>query len=421
MQWSLKTDQNATVYIEESDTGTSNWDISREYDYIASHGGRGETVQASKAYWRIRVVLTGTTDTTYFRLSGVLCPIAFPLPSGLSPDGRLLSETTITGKENTDRHLWITPTGAMTAAFTSRLVGTNFDGSTKDPRFWVDTPLNGGTATQGGEILLETNTTANGSIRYQSVRYARFVIGAPNRLLVFSKMESAPIADNIRRIGVYDGATGVSGNGFFFQLNGLTFGIGTRKAGTDLIVENGNFNGNYGTAWTPTLNKVNKLEIEYGEFGAYWYVNNRLLHSIELTSAVLSRLVNNLTLPVTMENVNSNDNDVNSVMGVYGASILRMGQLLTNPTSYYHAYAATTGVNLKIGAGTIHKMIFGGAQNNAVVTLSDSTSAATPALWVYTATGALAVPVSVDLGGLPFNNGLRLTVANSAAVTVVYE
>ena len=64
LQWSLKTDQNATVYIEESDTG-ANWDISYSFDYIATKGGRGETVQATKAYWRIRVVLTTTTDTTY--------------------------------------------------------------------------------------------------------------------------------------------------------------------------------------------------------------------------------------------------------------------------------------------------------------------------------------------------------------------
>ena len=36
-------------------------------------------------------------------------------------------------------------------------------------------------------------------------------------------------------------------------------------------------------------------------------------------------------------------------------------------------------------------------------------------------TGALAVPVSVDMAGMPFNNGLRLTITNSASCTVVYE
>jgi len=71
LQFNLKTDQNATIYIEQSDDNT-NWDISDHFDYLYSKGGMGATVQAVTAYWRIRVVLTGTTDTTYFRLAGVL-------------------------------------------------------------------------------------------------------------------------------------------------------------------------------------------------------------------------------------------------------------------------------------------------------------------------------------------------------------
>ena len=178
LQWSLKTDQNATVYVEES-PDNSNWDISYSFDYIASKGGRGETVQATQAYWRIRVILTGTTDTTYFRLAGVLCPIATPLPSALSSDGRLLSESTLTGQQNTNRHVWVNPTNELAISPVYRLVGTSFNGSTKDPNFWVDGSLRDGTVTQtNGEIVLETNTTENGLALYQSVRKARFVAGS---------------------------------------------------------------------------------------------------------------------------------------------------------------------------------------------------------------------------------------------------
>ena len=80
------------------------------------------------------------------------------------------------------------------------------------------------------------------------------------------------------------------------------------------------------------------------------------------------------------------------------------------------------GVNLKAGAGNLLGIVFGGAANNSVVTLADSVSGATPAIWVYTATGALASPVSVDFKGLPFSTGLRLIVATgNASVTVIYE
>ena len=40
LQWNLKCDQNAIVYIEESDDDV-NWDISHPFTYIASQGGAG--------------------------------------------------------------------------------------------------------------------------------------------------------------------------------------------------------------------------------------------------------------------------------------------------------------------------------------------------------------------------------------------
>ena len=77
---------------------------------------------------------------------------------------------------------------------------------------------------------------------------------------------------------------------------------------------------------------------------------------------------------------------------------------------------------MKIGAGNLHSIIFGSAANNAVVTLADSTSAGTPALWVYTATGTFAAPVSIDFKGMPFFTGLRFVVATgNASFTIVYE
>jgi hypothetical protein len=88
LQWSLKTSENCTVYIDQSDDET-NWDLCDTYDYKTSLGGAGETVQALKSYWRIRVTNIGASTTSYFRLAGVLCPIAEPLPRALTPTGRL--------------------------------------------------------------------------------------------------------------------------------------------------------------------------------------------------------------------------------------------------------------------------------------------------------------------------------------------
>jgi len=149
--------------------------------------------------------------------------------------------------------------------------------------------------------------------------------------------------------------------------------------------------------------------------GSLFYVNGQLLH--KKSGAHQSYY---MTLPITIENINTSGS-VDVSFETVGMYIARQGELITNPTSYYHAYGSETGVTLKYGAGTIHTIIFGAAANNAIVTISDSTTAATPILWYYEATGALSVPVSIDMGGLPFSDGLRLTIANSASCTIVYE
>jgi len=352
LQWSLKTDRNATVYVEQSPDGT-NWDLSYPFLYIASQGGEGETVQATQSYWRIRVVLEGTVDTTYFRLQGVLCPIATPLPSSLSPDSRLRVETTITGKENTDRHVFVAPLNSLTTNSTVRLVGTSFDGLVKDTNFWLQTGTTGSVTQAGGEIVLATTTTANFVAKYFSKRSARFVVSRPLKFFGFYALATDPQANNVRRWGAYN-----TENGFFFEQNGTAFRLMTRKgivgAVVDTPIASGSFNGNYGTTWQPLADETYyRYEIEYGAFGVSWYVDGKLLHELGI-----GHWTNTLILPITMENINSGGNTTNNLLDCVGTSILGEGELLTSPTSYYHASGQTAGVNLKLGAGNAHSIIY---------------------------------------------------------------
>jgi len=79
------TELTVTVAFSTTDTGLTythyHWDISYPFDFIYKAGdkGEGETVQATMAYWRLRVVNEGAATTTFFRVSGVLCPIVTPL------------------------------------------------------------------------------------------------------------------------------------------------------------------------------------------------------------------------------------------------------------------------------------------------------------------------------------------------------
>ena len=406
LQWSLKTDQNATVYIEES-PDNSNWDISYPFDYIEAHGGRGETVQASSAYWRIRVVLTGTTDTTYFRLEGVLCPIAVPLPSELSPDGRCKVETTITGQQNTSRHTWVSPTNSLTTVSEVRLVGTNFDGQTTDPNFWTSATTGSGTVTQDGEIQLDTGVTANSTVSYTSVRKARFVVGSANHLIGAFKFVTAGTTDNMRQCGAY-----TSTDGFFFQLDGTVFSVATRKNSSDTLVSSGSFNGNMGDSFTPLTTAYYKLDIEWTPVAVFFYVNSVLLHQVGG-----GHLSDVLTLPIVFENINDNGNIVDVAFDCLGVVIMREGNLDTNPT---FKYAGTGGLSnathiIKYGAGNLHRVAV--TDNTGTLLIYDGLSAA----GVLIASLDASKTVGTMEFGLPFSDGLTVVVAGTPKMTIVYE
>lgn len=412
----IASDTSLTVTVAFSTTASGlaythyHWDISYPFDFIYKEGdkGDGETVQATMAYWRLRVVNEGPATTTFFRASGVLCPIAVPLPSALSNDKRLKTEAHLSGIN--DRHVWVNPTDELAVSPVYRMVGTAFDGTTKDPNFWDETVVNGSVAQAGGTITLQTSAAINSSAKYSTVRKARFVPGSAQFLNAGMAMTAAPIAGNTRRIGAYD-----ADNGFFMQVAGTTFSVGTRKATSDTLVNTGSFNGDMGLSWSPSLDTFYKVQIEFAPLAAIFYINNIRLHSIK--SAGLS---DTLTLPITMENINTtNSTDID--LQCVGAYIARQGELKTNPTFYYHASGTTAGVNLKMGAGVLHRIILNNVVNNSVITISDGLSGVTDPILSHTAgdTRASMTPVEV---GAPFSNGLRLTVTTQdASITLIYE
>lgn len=49
-----------------------------------------------------------------------------------------------------------------------RLVGTTFDGATKDTNFWTETVTGTGSVTQDGEVILSIGTTAGTVLKYSA-------------------------------------------------------------------------------------------------------------------------------------------------------------------------------------------------------------------------------------------------------------
>lgn len=425
IQVSLYADQNCTIYVDQSPDTTPHWDLVNTYNYYAS-SNFGITVQAVSSYVRIRVITASLTTTT-FRLQTALCPIVEAVPQTLDSEGHfqvaIKSNEDLYGFESEN-----TPVGEMRAVNPTRLVGASFGGAAVDANYWTSGVANNGTVTvSNGEAVLSTTVTApNGIARLYTVRRARYVSGSSMCYRSVIQL-SAAVANNKRRWGLgyaatmpTTGTTDDITDGAWFQFDGTTFSVATRRAGVvnETKIDSGSFNGKLGLTYTPGTS-VKTYEIYWTNSKVYFVIGGRILHTFAADTQTWSSTMNFF---IYMDNVNSNNIQTNHTLSCRVGSIRRLGQLLTQPTSYYFASGQTAGVNLKSGAGNLHGMIINNVVNNSTITLADSITAATPALFVHTAGATSTGVVSIDFKGIPFSTGLRLVVATqNASVTVIYE
>lgn len=422
IQVSLYADKNCTVYIDQSPDATPHWDIVDTYNYYAGRNF-GITVQAVNSYVRVRVVTASLTTTT-FRLQTALCPIVEAVPRSLDEDGLL--NTRISKIKGDMGKVRISPMGALKTGQTVRLAGASFS-SALDTNYWASSGVagNGAVAVASGEMTITTGTPgADGAIIVNSVRTARYVGGSPNYYRGNLTLPAVTTASanyvNIRRWGAFD-----VNDGFFFiasQTNPATsptLSIVARKATNDAnIVSSGSFNGNLGATYVLDTN-CHTYEIWWSNKNVYFFIDDILLHTI---TSLTTTAVSTLNLKVGLQTINSGGNTAANTLVARSSMIIKLGTLLTQPTYNYFASGTTAGLNLKIGAGNLHAIILNSIANTAVVTISDSTSGATPVIWIYTAAAAKTDPLYLDMKGLPFSTGLRLTVATAnASLTIIYE
>ena len=404
-------DQECTIYIDQSisDSFPAATTVTDSFSCLANSPCT-RTYTSVAPYYRLRVTNDGSSATTSLAAYTGMTPIINPLPRSLSDDGRLNVETTIIGQQNTDRHVWVTGTNAVNTVEIVRLVGTNFDGTTKDPNFWTETVTGTGSVTQsGGEIEIATGTTANSTAQYDSVRRARFVVGSSLQWQGIVKFVTAGTADNVRRVGAYD-----TTDGFYFQLDGTTFSVGYRKDSVDTLVNSGSFNGNYGPNYVMDT-AYHKFAIEWASKGVFFYIDGVLLHKDGQ-----GHRSNYLSLPIRLENVNDNGSVTNVVLDILATAIVRYGQLDTSATSKRMSGTGTT--VCKYGPGILKGIIVSAVVNTADINIYDGLTTGGTLIWASGNQGARTEPFNIDFYGTPFSTGLTVEIADASAdVVAVYE
>lgn len=407
IQVSLFADQNCKVQVQQSPEGT-NWDLVDTFYYTAS-GNFGITVQAISSWVRV-VVTTNSLTTTTFRLQTALCPVVEALPRSLDPNGNLRVAAPVDALGFGQLG---TPMGEVRVAQPVRLVGTAFDGTTIDARFWT-TAAAGTAATiaqASNQILLTSGTSNGATVTMFSVRRARYVSGSGMRYRAIVQA-SAGVANNVRKWGVGWGASMPTvTDGAWFQMNGAALELVVMKATTPTTVTS--FNGNWGATLVPGTS-ARTWEIYYTSTRVLFVLDGVLLHSHSAAAATWS---STKTLHSFADSVNSGVLAGSETLAVRVASVYRLG-LLNSEAQYYNLTGNAATHVIKLGAGKLHKLIFNNTSGTSFVIYDNTAASGSIIGKITTATAALG---SWDYQ-CPFFNGLTIiTTGNSLDMTVVYE
>jgi hypothetical protein len=303
-----------------------------------------------------------------------------------------------------------TPQGELRVVEPVRLLGAGFSGTTFDLNFWTTTAESGGNVTQvGGEAILSTGTSANGTVQVQSNTLARYIAGASNRYRTIRRFGDTGTTNNTRRWGAF-----TSANGYFFQLSNTKLSVNARKSGTDISVSARVFNVNKDFVFDTNYHS---WEIYYSNKRVYYVIDDVLRH---VTTATNTSLCATLNLPIRVENNNTNDLASNITSYALTTSIYRLGKISTE--SVYTHFSSAVNTCLKFGAGKLHSVIVNNTGGTGdVLVLYDNTSASGSVIG-NVSLGKYTMPTTLSYGtGLPFSNGLYAVTSGTTDFTMMYE
>ena len=311
---------------------------------------------------------------------------------------------------------YIAPNGELVALPLYKLVGDAFALANLDNVMWLSSLANGGTAVvTGGELVISTNTTANGSAIVESAKTARFIGLGPNKFRSLIQLADGGTANNVREWGVDLAVTNT--DGAFFRMSGTTFSVVTRKGSADTVVSNGSFNGQYGSTYTFNTLSHN-YEVIYQPRQVVFIIDNKILHTVTASSGPWT---NTLHLHAHLSSINSGGSTTNVQLKARLAVIARFAIPEAQPTAYFQV-GTTAGVVLKIGPGDLHGLNLSAIANNAQVILYDNTAASGTILYDTGTMPANTTPLAIEMHGIGFNTGLTLVIATAAAnAQVIYD
>ncbi len=406
-----KTDADGDLYIDFSPDGT-NWD--RTVPYVVQNAqAELHRVTAIMAYYRVRYV-NGSSAQSYFRLQTLMNDYVEPSTAlnaqSVQPDsGATLTRSAILTQPFLQNVRGTISAQLMTAE-QRLLAGRSLDGTTLDTNYFSTTVANNGSIVlSGGSARVRTSSTADGSALLNSKRTARFITGRANICSVTAALSHSGTANNVTEWGV-----GTADNRIVFRLSGTTLSCVVRSAGVDTVdVASASWNSNRST---PTLTSMNFYEIHYNALFVYFLINGVVMHVVSrLGAASTTAIVEDLTMPIRVSNVNSSGST--SDVSIYVTALAVLGTSGTEPVPIYKNITSATTTLCAVGAGALKRIILNTAANGTVK-LYDGITAVN--IFASITVSSSDIPTVWEFG-TQFNTGLTIVTSASTDITVVYE
>ncbi len=240
----------------------------------------------------------------------------------------------------------LSPSGAIEVGELIRLIGGNFEGATLPAVIWETQSINGGsTSVVDGELLMETNTTADGEARVQSVDRAEFITATFNKAHLAFGFGDFGAADVICDFGMFDPITTVFlGDGVFFRNNSGAIELIRVRGGVEVeTVVKANFNGAAITSNPANVfiedEQIHVYEIVFNAGRIDFLQDRRLIHRmVSLTSVAYN--TTHLTLGARMRNINGNTSA--NILRSRGFACSRIGTASAEPDSITINVASST-------------------------------------------------------------------------------
>jgi hypothetical protein len=393
-----------------------------EYKFINSATPQTDFLYQTK-------VLTTALSGQIVRLDGniaggMVAPITRSILTGRDDEGVYRNARITTNRElgisifdpETGSQTIVDLNGSLKVGTATNILGTAFGDASPSDNQWSTIGTGSGVRNDiPGAISLETGTTADSTVSFQSTTKARFVAANFNVLHIGCNINNIAATDNVRTWGAYNPQDGTT-DGVWFRLDSGVMCVGYTKQNVETVIIQSNWNGASKEKFVLDT-KTRVYEVQYNAGAIKFFQNGNELHTVTSFDEVYAGLYN---FKLALNNENINGNTANNSIQSRALAIYRIGEERGATISRTFPTGVTV---IKAGAGFVESVTLarsGGGSSGSSISIYDNTAASGTELGNIKISKDETFTLNINS---TFTNGLTIDVSatGDTVATVVWE